>query len=156
MAILATSALGAVGDTYKLKSRGKQIGLLTVTNVSKGPILYPDDQVSDLEGSLDDSLDANYNEDGQAEYAGSVEIGSHRLQASVDTSTSHSTLKEIFTQVQWTVLNGLCLDTILVSQEEDDKSPDVLTVDIQNTNSAGGIQGPCRNEGDCQFFLEYN
>ena len=155
MAVLATPAQGAVGDTYKLKSQGKQIGLLTVTQVHKGTILYTNDQIGDLEESLSNSLDANYDEEGEGEYAGSVDIDSNKLVATVDTSDSGSTLKEIFTQVQWEVLDGLCLGTILGDNEEDDKSPDVLTVSIQNTNTAGTVQGPCRAENDCSFFLDY-
>ena len=152
-ATLAIPTLGAEGDTYPIKDAGKQVGVLKVAKVHKGTIDYSTDDLSDLQNELSKALDAKY-DDGD-EYEGSTTIDDKKLEASVQVSGAQVKLKDAFKQVTYEVINYLGIFTIVEDNTEDEKGPDELLVNIFNTGPGGDIKGPCLNEGDCSFYLEY-
>lgn len=150
--------LGAVGDKYDVVGPGgKKFARLTVTQYHKGTVRYTTEQIDTIVEHMDDSLDENYDKEGEAEFQGTVSINDdHQVESSVDTSGSHSSLKEIFTQDQWEKVVDKFWGSVLGGNEEDGKSPQTLACAIQGINTAGHVVGPCKDdESDCIIILEY-
>lgn len=158
LAVPALCATAAAGDKYDVTTpNGRKFAVITVTGVREGIVKYTHGQLDDLVEALDRSLSEEYGHEGSSEFEGSTNIVGHgKLEASFDTTGSHSSLKECFTEEQWQYVVDQFIGAVLGGNEEPHKSPEQLGIAVQNVNGAGHVVGPCRDDhSDCIGILEH-